>query len=107
MSNGIRKYDPDPEWFDDAKQLDVRAVVGGPRIDLRKSNDDPEREGHGHSVQLTIGSEFTILSEKQCLDLIGILSKRIECADEFSGTGVTEEKTVKHDGSKTVEETSW
>ncbi len=106
MSNGIRKYEPDPEWFEDAERMDVRAVCGSPRIDLRE--DDPEeRMGHGHSVQLTIGREFTILTEKQILDLIGVLSKRVACADGFSGTDVLDEKTVMDDGTIEVKETSW
>ena len=93
MSNGIRHYEPDPDWFDNAKQLDVRAVVGG--------------EDHGPSVQFTVGREFTILTEKQILDLIGVLSKRLAYADGFSGTDVLDEYTVESDGSKEVKETTW
>lgn len=93
MSNGIRHYEPDPDWFNDASQLDVRAVVGG--------------DDHGPSIQLTIGSEFIVLTEKQVLDLIGVCSKRLAMADGFSGTDVLDEYTVAADGSKEVKETTW
>jgi len=104
MSNGIRKYDPDTEWYDEAQQMDVRAVMGSLRTDPR---DGKETNGHGRSVQLTIGSNFTILTEKQVLDLIGVLSKRLSCEDNFSATALMDEKTVQADGTKEVGETSW
>jgi len=93
VSNGIRRYDPDTEWFAEATDLEVRAVMGG--------------EEHGQSVQLTIGNEFLVLTEQQTLDLMAVLSKRLACADDFSATASQDEYTVKPDGSKEVEETSW
>ena len=93
MSNGIRRYDADTEWFPEASDLDVRAVMGG--------------EDHGCSVQLTIGGEFIVLTESQVLDLLALLPKRLACADNFSATAAMEEYTVQPDGSKSVEETSW
>lgn len=93
MSNGIRRYDPENDWFADAQKLEARAVMGG--------------DEHGRSVQLTIGSEFIVLTEQQVLDLMAVLSKRLACADNFSATATQDEYTVKPDGSKEVEETSW
>ena len=108
MSNDIREYAPDNEWFEDAEPLAVTAVSGSPRLDLRE--DDPEeRKGSGRSVQLTIGRgadrQFTIMTEAQVLDLIGVLSKRLACADNFSATAPLEEHRVRPDGSKEVVET--
>jgi len=108
VSNDIREYQPDTDWFEDAVPLAVTAVVGDPRLDLRK--DDPEeRKGHGRSVQLTLGRggdrQFTILTEAQALDLIGILSKRLACADNFSATAPLDEHRVHPDGTKEVVET--
>lgn len=106
MSNDIRRYAPDTDWLPDAEPLKVTATVGDPRVDLRK--DDPEeRHGHGRSVQLNINGEYTILTEHQVLDLISVLSKRVACADNFSGTASLDEYTVQPDGTKEVEETSW
>lgn len=93
MSNGIRHYEPDPDWMEDAQTLDVRAVVGG--------------KHYGPSVQFTIGGEFTVLTQKQTLDLIGVLSKRLAYADGFSATAHKDEYTVDHDGERAVKETTW
>jgi hypothetical protein len=103
LSNDIREYDPDTNWFEDAESMTVTAVSGSPRLDLRK--DDPEeRHGSGRSVQLNIGSEFTILTESQVLDLMGVLSKRLACADDFSATAPLDEYRVQPDGTKEVVE---
>jgi len=103
MSNGLRVYDPDTEWFEDAEPLKVTAVSGDPRLDLRE--DDPDkRQGHGRSVQLTIGRNFTIMTEAQVLDLIGILSKRLACTDNYSATAPLDERRVQPDGTKEVVE---
>lgn len=106
MSNGIRKYEPDTDWFEDSERLDVRAVMGSQRI-APEGEDPDEWDGNGRSVQLTIGNEVTILTEQQTLDLIGVLSKRLSCSDGFSATAVKDEKTVNPDGTKEVKETSW
>lgn len=107
MSNDVRRYDPDQDWFADAMPLTVTAVSGEPRLDLRKDNPE-ERAGHGRSVQLTIGrgpgANFTILTEAQVLDLIGILSKRLACADNYSATAPLDERRVQPDGTKEVVE---
>lgn len=100
MSNGIRTYDPDTEWFEEAQELDVRAVMGGAR-------DAEESSGRGRSVQLTIDGDFIVLTEAQVLDLMAVLSKRLACADNFSATAPMDEYTVHPDGSKEVLETSW
>jgi hypothetical protein len=107
VSNDVRRYDPDTEWFEDADPLTVTAVSGSPRLDLRE--DDPEeRKGHGRSVQLTIGrgmnAQFTILTEAQVLDLMAILSKRLACADNYSATAPLDEYRVQPDGTKEVVE---
>ena len=107
MSNDIREYNPDQDWFGNARPMRVTAVSGDPRLDLRK--DDPEkRQGHGRSIQLTIGRggdrQYTILTEAQALDLIGVLSKRLACADNFSATAPLEECRVQPDGTKEVVE---
>jgi len=100
MSNGIRRYEPDTEWFEDAQEMDVRAVMGGAR-------DAEDSSGRGRSVQLTIGREFIVLTEAQTLDLMAVLSKRLACADDFSATAPLDEYTVAPDGTKEVKETSW
>lgn len=110
MSNDIRLYEPEPGWFDEADPMTVTAVMGDPRLDLR-IEDPEERKGHGRSVQLTIGRGpvrgFTVLTEAQTLDLIGILSKRLACADGFAATDPLEEYIVQPDGTKEVREDSW
>lgn len=107
MSNDIRVYDPDRDWFENAQDMTVTAVYGSPRLDLQE--DDPEeRKGSGRSVQLTIGRgqtrQFTIITEAQVLDLIGILSKRLACADNYSATDPLDERRVQPDGTKEVVE---
>lgn len=107
MSNDICRYDPDTDWFEDAEPLAVTAVVGSPRL-APEGEDQREWDGHGRSVQLTIGrgmdAQFTILTEAQVLDLIGILSKRLACADNYSATDPLEERRVQPDGTKEVVE---
>lgn len=107
MTNDIRRYDPDLEWFEDAAELTVTAISGEPRLDLREDHPE-ERKGHGRSVQLTLGTgmdaRFTIMTEAQVLDLIGILSKRLACADNYSATAPLDERRVQPDGTKEVVE---
>lgn len=106
MSNTIRRYDPDTDWFEDASPLTLTAVMGGLRVDPRE--DDPEaRQGSGRSVQLTIDGEFIVLTEAQALDLIAVIARRVGCADDFAATASVDELTVHPDGSKEVLETSW
>lgn len=105
MSNDIRVYEPDTDWFSEARELTVGAVMGSPRVDL--TEDDPdERLGHGRSVQLTLAAgdntQFTILTEAQALDLISTFARRIGCADNYSATDWLEELRVHPDGSKEV-----
>lgn len=110
MSNDLRRYPANTDWMDGAADLTLTAVSGTPRLDLRK--DDPEeRKGSGRSVQLTIGTgpnrQFAILTEAQVLDLMGVVSKRLACADGFGATDPLEEYSVQPDGTKTVNEKSW
>lgn len=97
MSNNIRTYEPDPDWFDEAEELELTAVAG--------------MDEHGQSVQFTIGdgpdSQYIVLTEKQVLDLMGVLSKRLACEDGFSATAPLDEKRVHSDGTKEVVEHSW
>lgn len=107
MSNDIRRYDPDTDWFSDAEPMAVTAVMGNRRT--APPDEDPEAwEGHGRSIQLTIGRggdrQFTILTEAQALDLMAILSKRLACADNYAATAPLEEKRVQPDGTKEVVE---
>lgn len=103
MSNDIRRYAPDTDWLPEAEPLKVTASVGDPRLDLREDDPD-ERLGHGRSAQLQINGEYTILTEKQVLDLIAVLSRRVACADGFSGTDTADLYTVQPDGTKEVTE---
>jgi len=97
MSNDIRTYEPAEDWFDDAGELRLTAVAG--------------MDEYGQSVQFTIGngpdSEFICLTQKQVLDLMAVLSKRLACADNFSATAPLDEKRVRADGTKEVIEHSW
>lgn len=107
MSNDIRRYDPDRDWFENAQPLTVTAVVGDQRV--RPEDMDPEdHDGHGRSVQLTMpaptGRVFTALTEAQVLDLMAILSKRLACADNFAATAPLDEYRVQPDGTKEVVE---
>lgn len=103
MSNTIRRYPANIDWMEKSSPLSVTAVMGSPRVDLRKDDPD-ERMGNGRSVQLTIGNganaEFAILTEAQVLDLMAVLSKRLACADDFGATAWLEEYSVQPDGTK-------
>jgi len=110
MSNDIREYHPDNDWFEDATPMLVTAVMGDPRV-RPEGVPEEEHDGHGRSVQLTVGRgmdrQFTILTEAQVLDLIGVFSKRLACADGFAATDPLQEYIVQPDGSKEVLEDSW
>jgi len=90
MSENIRKYKAPTEWFVDAADLVLTAIVGG--------------EEYGHSIQFTIGAEYAVLSEKQLLDLISVISRRLLGRKGFTATGHTEMKIVLTDGTIIVEE---
>lgn len=85
MSQGIRKY---ASWHStEAKMLHVGAFVGG--------------ELGGSAVQLTIGSEYACLSESQILDLISVLSRRLNCQSKWNATGMdSDEKFILPDGTE-------
>lgn len=93
MSNGIRRYEPAEDWFDDASTMEIRAVVGG--------------ENYGRGVGFHIGHEHITMTESQVLDLMAVLSKRLACDGDFSATATLDEYTVQEDGSKEVKETTW
>ncbi len=97
MSNDIRTYEPEEDWFEDSERMSLTAVMGS--------------EEYGRSVQFTIGpgmdSQFIVMTEKQVLDLMAVLSKRLACEDNFSATAPLDEKRVQPDGTKEVVEHSW
>jgi len=105
MSNDVRRYDPDTDWFEDADPLTVTAVMGSQRTPP-EGEDPDEWDGHGRSVQLTLGrgpaASYTILTEAQALDLIASLSKRLACSDDFAATAWLDEELVHPDGSTEV-----
>lgn len=90
MSNNIRKYKSIKEGFDKARDLELTAFVGG--------------EKYGNAIQFTIGFEYACLSEKQLLDLIEIIAKRLALKKGFSATDWSEEKVVLADGSILLED---
>jgi len=85
LSQGLRKY---ANWHsNEAKTLYVGAFVGG--------------EVGGSAVQFTIGSEYACLSESQILDLISVLSRRLNCQSKWNATGMdSEEALILPDGTK-------
>lgn len=97
MSKRIRRYVPDGDWFEDAEPLAVTAVTGSPR--LWPSENGGNATGHGRSVQLSIGSEFTILTEAQAQDLIASLARRLGCDNGFAATDPGPTAVVKPSGN--------
>lgn len=90
MSEEIRKYKHPHKWFKDSEDLTLTACVGG--------------EEYGHSIQFTIGGSYIVLSEHQLMDLIAVISQRINCRKGFTATGMTDLKIVLPNGDITIEE---
>lgn len=90
MSETIRKYKHPKDWFKEGSDLVLTATVGGGK--------------YGHSIQLTMDSDFIVLTEVQLMDLIAVISQRINCRKGFTATGYTDLKTILPDGSITIEE---
>jgi len=90
MSEEIRKYKHPHNWFKDAEDLTLTAVVGG--------------EEYGRSMQFTIGGSYTVMSEAQLLDLITVISQRLNCRKGFTATGHTDLKTILPNGKILIEE---
>ncbi len=90
MSEDIRKYKAIKEWFEEAEDMTLTAVVGG--------------EEYGHSIQFTIGDRYIVLSEYQLLDLISVIARRLKCQKGFTATGWTEMKSVDEKGNLLIEE---
>jgi len=90
MSNNIRKYRTIKECFENAKDLELTAFMGGKK--------------YGHCIQFTIGHEYACLSEKQLLDLIEVIAKRLALKKGFCATDWSDEKTVLPNGTIVVEE---
>ena len=73
MSKNIRIYESiDEKDLRGGKDLLLTAFMGG-----RK---------YGHCIQFTIGRECTYLSEKQLLDMMTVILKRLKCEKGFSAT---------------------
>lgn len=89
MSNTIRKYRTIKDAFERPKDLELTAFVGGKK--------------YGHCIQFTIGHEYACLSEKQLLDLIEVIVKRLALKKGFCATESSDEKTVLPDGTIVVE----
>jgi len=85
MSEDIRKYKAIKEWFKEAEDMILTAVVGG--------------EKYGRSIQFTIGDKYIVLSENQLLDLISVIARRLKCQEGFTATGYTEMKSVDEKGN--------
>jgi len=92
MSEEIRKYKHPHNWFKDSEDLTLTACVGG--------------EEYGHSIQFTIGGSYIVLSEAQLMDLIAVISQRINCRKGFTATGYTDLKVIQPNGDITIEEES-
>lgn len=80
MSETIRVYESDKEWFPDSEDMSLTAVVGGWR--------------GGHSIQFTVGDNFIVMTQRQLEDMLEIIKKRINCEEGFTATGHTELKEV-------------
>lgn len=83
MSNTIRIYKTIKEGYPHAQDLDVVAIVGGK---------------YGKSVQISIGTGFAVLSEKQILDLISVLANRILSRKGFTAVEFGTPKTILPNG---------
>jgi len=90
MSEEIRKYQHPHNWFKDSEDLTLTACVGG--------------EDYGHSIQFTIGGSYIVLSQMQLMDLIAVISQRINCRKGFTATGHTDLKLIQPNGDITIEE---
>ena len=90
MSNNIRIYKAPKKWFRESEDMFLRAVVGG--------------EEYGNSIQFTIGGEFIVLSEKQLLDLISVISRRLKGDKNFRATDTSIPLTILSNGDKIMEE---
>lgn len=90
MSETIRKYIHPKNWFKEGEDLELTALVGGDK--------------YGNSIQFTINGCYTVLTEKQLLDLISTISRRLNCKTGFTATGTTELKTVDLNGDIFIEE---
>jgi len=85
MSNDIRVYKVPRQWFKEAEDMALRAVVGG--------------EKYGRSIQFTIGNSFTVLTEQQLFDLISVISRRLKGDKNFRATDTTIPYSVLEDGT--------
>jgi len=90
MSNNIRIYKAPKEWFRESEDMILTAVVGGKK--------------YGSSIQFTIRGEFIVLSEKQLLDLISVISKRLKGDKNFRATDTSIPLTILSNGDKIMEE---
>jgi len=71
MNNNLKRYSTIRDGFSKASDLNVGAFVGGK---------------YGKAIQFTIGNEYACLSEKQLVDLVGLILMRIDCEEGYSAT---------------------
>jgi len=90
MSETIRKYQHEKTWFKEGRDMTLTALVGG--------------DEYGSCIQFTIGDDFIILTEHQLLDLIAVISHRINHRQGFTATGYTDLKTIIPNGDIIIEE---
>ena len=86
MSCDIRIYRTMKEGYESAKDLKLTAFVGP--------------EGNRCCIQFTIGREYACLSEKQLLDLIEVIAKRLALKEGFTATGYSEPKVILPTGEE-------
>lgn len=85
MSEDLREYRTTPTG--DGEDMRVSAFVGG--------------SDYGAAIQLTVGREYVQLSEEQVVDLISVLSRRLNREQAMTATGHTKTKRVQPDGEVT------
>jgi len=91
MSEDIRKYQTIPRPQSEhstARDMILHAFVGGE---------------NGSSISFLIGSEYCELSSSQLLDLISVVSRRLNHEEGFTATGYTDMITVNSKGMKIIE----
>lgn len=55
-------------------------------------------EENGGAIQFTLGNSYCVLSEKQLLDMIKVIKKRINCKPGWSATDCAIEETIMPNG---------
>ncbi|MCD6148652.1 hypothetical protein J7J18_04725 [bacterium] len=74
------------EGYGNTKDLELTAFVGP--------------EGNRYCIQFTIGGEYACLSEKQLLDLIEVIARRLALKEGFTATGYSKPKVILPTGEE-------